>query len=117
MKSIILSTIICFGVFTACKSGVNKNTSQVEAKSQSSTRDQKLLQAGYTYGVITDKTGLDGCTFVIYGDSSRAFEPYNLEEEYKKDGLKIYFKYRLSRAPSICQHGQPIILSEIKSAK
>lgn len=80
-------------------------------------RNIKLIREGYTYGVITDKTGLDGCTYVIYGDSNRVFEPFNLEENYKKDGLKVYFKYRLSRMASICQHGQPITISDIKLAE
>lgn len=78
--------------------------------------DQKtvvMTEKGYTQGVIIDKTGLDGCTFLIQVNDSIVFHPINLDPKFSIAGLKVYFKYKKSRKATICMNGQPILLQEI----
>jgi hypothetical protein len=71
----------------------------------------------YTFGRVIDKSKTSGCSFVILTNDSVVFEPFNLGEKFKKDGLEIIFKFRKSRAMTTCMMGQTIIISEIKPVK
>lgn len=89
----------------------------IEAKKDDSNKINKLKAAGYTFGKIVDKTGLDGCSFVIQTQDSSFLEPIGLEDQYKKNQLSIAFKYRPSRAMSTCMMGKPAVISEVKLIK
>ena len=81
------------------------------------TLKKDLEQLGYTIGRVIDKTKTSGCTFVIQVNDSSVFEPVNLESRFKKDGLKIAFKYKKSRAMTTCMMGQTVVVSEVKALK
>ena len=76
-----------------------------------------MTKKGFTKAVIVDRTGLDGCSFLIQASDSVIYEPINMEEKYKKDGLQIYIKFKRSRIATTCMNGQPIIISEITTVK
>ena len=76
-----------------------------------------MTKKGFTKAVIVDRTGLDGCSFLIQTSDSVIYEPINMEEKYKKDGLQIYIKFKRSRIATTCMNGQPIIISEITTVK
>lgn len=111
MKKVLQIALIFLAVTSI---GCKAKEKQEEAVKQEVTKDTSANKfEGYTKGTIVDKTGLDGCKFVIKVREDKHFEPVNLDEKFMQDGLTVYFKYRLSRAASICMFGQPIILSEI----
>ncbi|MAW66242.1 MAG: hypothetical protein CMD18_08615 [Flavobacteriales bacterium] len=68
----------------------------------------------YTFGIVADKSKTSGCSFVILTKDSLVFEPFNLEEKFKIDGLEIIFKYKKSRAMTTCMMGQTIVVSQVK---
>ena len=76
-----------------------------------------MTEKGYTKAVIVDKTGLDGCSFLIQASDSVIYEPINMEEKFKKDGLQVYLKFKRTRMATTCMNGQPIIISEIIKVK
>ena len=93
--------------------------SQCISTKKSIPNQQNLIMTkkGFTKAVIVDKTGLDGCSFLIQASDSIMYEPINMEDKYKKDGLRVYIKYKRSRKATTCMNGQPIIISEIIKEK
>lgn len=99
MKSILL--ILFFGVFVSCCSTkVNKD-------------------ANYTSGTIAYSEVEDDCMYTIRvvneDESSLFLDPINLEDAYKKDGLKIKFQYRPLKMKNRCNKANPISISYISS--
>ncbi|MBK6777514.1 MAG: hypothetical protein IPG74_17295 [Flavobacteriales bacterium] len=72
--------------------------------------------ARYT-GVLTAAHASHGCPYLVEADVEGAkvlLIPIGLDEKYLKDGTKLTFTYRLSRASSgECHEGQPAILEEV----
>ncbi len=52
-------------------------------------------------------------------EGGTGFYPVNLEEQFKKDGLKVAFNFNPSRAPlpENCERLQAIVISEVKVLK
>ena len=92
--------------------GVNKTNSALK-----NPVNKNIENLGYTIGRVIDKTKTSGCTFVIQVNDSSVFEPVNLESRFKKDGLKIAFKHKKSRAMTTCMMGQTVVVSEVKALK
>ncbi len=126
-KFFVLNILIVFlvsGCIRLKKKKGDKNEKETKIisieKTNNSHRDavyKKMKKSGYTFGKVLDKTKTSGCTFVIQINDSTIFEPVNLEGKFKKEGLKIAFKHRKSRAMTTCMIGQTVILSEVKSLK
>jgi hypothetical protein len=94
-------------------SSTRKDSLNTEKK----TTDFSKKKLEYSFGRVIDKSKTSGCSFVIVTNDSLVFEPFNLDERFKKDGLEIIFKYRKSRAMTTCMMGQTIIVSEVKAFK
>ena len=126
-KIFIFNILIVFLVFGCIGSKKKKNSkNQKEAKvitvkkttiTPKDSISKNIENMGYSIGKVIDKTKTSGCTFVILVNDSTILEPVNLENKFKKDGLKIAFKSRKSRAMSTCMIGQTIIVSDVKSLK
>tara|TARA_B110000211_G_C14045601_1_gene538780 strand:- start:191 stop:583 length:393 start_codon:yes stop_codon:yes gene_type:complete len=125
LTSILVLALISFQCVSSKKgSSTEKESTNTEAnidntvaESASAEQDLIMTKKGFTKGVIVDKTGLDGCTFLIEIDNSKILHPINLDDKYKKDGLGIYIVYKKSRKATTCMNGQPIIISKIQIAK
>lgn len=91
------------------------NLNRTELEKNSIILSHKKVK--YTFGRVIDKSKTSGCSFVIITNDSIVFEPFNLEEKFKKDSLQIIFKFRKSRAMTTCMMGQTVIISEIKPLK
>ena len=72
----------------------------------------------FTHGVVTNEFEKDGCAWLIQfndGVEGKYLIPVQLEDEFKKNGLKIAFTFHYSRiSQGVCQMGQPVVLEEIK---
>ena len=70
-------------------------------------------------GVITNDYREQGCAFLFeFTDpdgSKRLVRPLQLDEEFKKDGLKVRIDFRMSRASNDgCDLAHPVIVESIE---
>lgn len=71
---------------------------------------------GYSVGRMTSAFSGEGCAWLVkLEDAGGLFLlPIALEERYKRNGLRLKFRYRPSKASSgDCLKGSPAILEEI----
>ncbi|MCD6192352.1 MAG: hypothetical protein J7L26_02650, partial [Candidatus Aminicenantes bacterium] len=57
---------------------------------------------------------LEGGFYGIETDKGEKYLPLNLPEEFKKDGLRVWFKAKLKRVTTIYMWGEPVEILEIK---
>lgn len=69
-------------------------------------------------GVVTNEFLKDGCPWLIKyqeGTEDRYLIPVQLDNDLKKNGLKVKFRFHLSRiAQGDCQIGQPAVIEDIE---
>jgi len=69
---------------------------------------------GKTLGIVVDKTGLDGCSFVIELEDGDYVEPLDLPGAFKQDSLEIYFDYKpVPDSASICMLGDVVYVTNV----
>jgi hypothetical protein len=75
----------------------------------------------YTIGVLRDRTGLDGCSWIIQlnqklNDGTEFLEPINLMDFVKQpsEGFTIHFTFEKAAAMSVCMAGQPVNLTDLR---
>lgn len=107
LKNILrISLMLIILIAASCKS-----------KKEVTTDNRDYLKEGFTSGTVINYT-LDGCSWMIKLDENNMFEPKNLQEEYRKENLKIWFKYTKPKNPvSICMAGDMIEITEIHIRK
>ena len=109
MKTLNILTLLCPILLFSCKS---TNNSENEIK----IATEKMLEAGFIKGtIITSKIEGDcPSTIKIQGKEALYFlDPINLEENYKNDGEKIWFKFAGLRMMNRCDKANPISITEI----
>lgn len=70
-------------------------------------------------GIVSREHAEDGCDYLIKLNESingsNYLIPIGIDDKYKKQGLKLKFTFRSSRASSgSCNHGNPAILENIE---
>jgi len=92
-----------------------KATSETANTNAEKERAEEIIKEGYIQAAIEDKT-TSGCGFVIKNITTEEYLlPNNLEDQYKKEGLKVWLKYRQIRpAQGSCTIGNPTTIEEIK---
>ncbi|MBK7086096.1 MAG: hypothetical protein IPH53_16100 [Flavobacteriales bacterium] len=102
-----LASALTIGLLAACNG--RKTTAAVESTGSA--------VEGLLTGTMTTAFANEGCAFLVVLDQPTEFThllPIALDEQYLKDGVKLSFTYRLSRASSgNCAKGQPAILENI----
>lgn len=63
---------------------------------------------------VVDKTGLDGCTFLLQLNDSSLLEPINLDDSYKINGTKLAISYRVVSVMSVCMAGTTVKLLTVE---
>jgi len=113
MKNYITSSVIILLLMSGCSA--KKITTETIDTNTEEKRTEQILKEGYIKAVIEDNTK-GGCGFVIKNESTGEFLlPNNLEDKYKKDGLKVWVKIRPIRpAQGVCVIGNPVTIEEIK---
>lgn len=67
---------------------------------------------------VVNKTGLDGCGFLLLRQDSTLLEPVNLAVDYQKDLLLLDVSYRLlDDRMSTCMAGNIVEITEVKLVK
>ena len=86
--------------------------------SKPTTKLQPELEEGKYIGLVTNQFEQQGCEWLIQfndGVEDKYLIPIQLEQDFKKNGLKVVFSFHYSRiSQGNCQMGQPAVLEEIK---
>ena len=64
-----------------------------------------------------NKTGLDGCGYLLETENQSYLEPDNLETKYRVDGTKLCITYKKVNKFSVCMAGEMITLTSVKKIK
>jgi hypothetical protein len=86
------------------------------ATNKPSVSQESELDKGKTLGVVTNEFEKDGCLWLIKleGQNDTYLIPVQLEDKFKKNGLKVEFAFHYSRiSQGACQIGQPAVLEDI----
>lgn len=115
MKKILMSiglitAFICCGAScSSTKEAANKSRNEV-----TTTIDQNALkEKGFSSGTIvySDKEG--DCEYTIAVDTGATFDPINLADEYKEDGITVWFTFRGLRMANRCLSANPVEINEM----
>lgn len=101
----------------SCNSG-----SKVTEEDQNDTKKaemmaEKMQEEGFYSGTIVFSDVEGDCTYTIDLDSddyTYLLDPINLEENYKKAGMKIWLKFSGLRMASRCANANPVSIIEIQ---
>lgn len=64
------------------------------------------------------KYEVDGCGFMIFLEDGKKLNPDNLQEQFQREGLKVWVKYGIRKnAMSICMAGDNVIITAIEPRK
>ena len=109
-------TLLLFSMFlfscnstTQSVSNTSENTNQMDAK--------KMIADGFTKGLIVTSKIEGDCpiTIQVEGKEGAYFlDPINLEDSYKNEGEKIWFKFGALRRMNRCVKANPISIIEIQ---
>lgn len=118
----VFSTLV-LSCGTTEKKTQSTNTSETSTTTETTTNTetmdpQKLMAEGYLLGTIvySDKEGDCPYTIQMPGDKMEFYylDPINLEETYKKDGLKVWIKFNGLRRMNRCDRATPAEIIDIK---
>lgn len=125
----IFSTLI-LSCGTAEKQTQTNTTSQTTSETTSTTvtttnneimNSQKMMADGFKLGTIEYSDKEDDCPYTIkmVDDNKESYylDPTNLEENYKKDGQKVWIKFNGLRRMNRCDKANPVELVDIKKGE
>jgi hypothetical protein len=108
---LIVTIVSCNSSAKTTEENANDNTSEMKVEAM------KMKEAGYTSGTIVYSDEEGDCPYTIQvdgEDNDYMFDPINLDESYKKDGMKIWFKYGGLRMMNRCVKANPVNILEIQ---
>lgn len=111
----LLCFIYIIFILISCKT----NKIDTNTKNTKTAENDTIVQLKETFpnekeAEIVDMTGLDGCNFMIKLKDGSRLEPINLEEIFKKNGLKVVVSYELYNGMSVCMAGKMIQITNIR---
>lgn len=112
----IVTVTLCLGLLTSCNS--NKATSDSENSNiKTSMTETEMLNAGFQSGTIVASKADGDCPYVIKTDGKESvmYDPINIEDTFKKDGMKVWFTFRGLRMMNRCTKANPVELVDIKT--
>ncbi|WP_299761132.1 hypothetical protein [uncultured Dokdonia sp.] len=112
------TTLIVLGAaallcFVSCKNTEEVTKDNIEEKATEETFDS----TGYTSGVIEYSQEKEDCEYTIKLKDGLYYDPINLEDGYKKDGMTVYFKFSPLRMKNRCNKANPVSIKEMLPAK
>lgn len=113
-KTLIVSSIV---LAASCNSTAKVTEDEMGDKEKSEMIAREMKEAGFYSGTIVYSDVEGDCPYTIDVDSDDykyLLDPINLEENYKKDGMKIWFKFAGLKMMNRCEKANPINILEIK---
>ena len=98
---------------TSCKNTKEVTKDTIEEK----VTEDAFDPTGYTSGTIVYSKEKDDCKYTIKLKDGLFYDPINLEDSYKKDGMAVYFKFRGLRMMNRCNKATPVSIEEMIEAK
>ncbi|MFT7071938.1 hypothetical protein [Patiriisocius sp. Uisw_017] len=113
----ILFTLLVFT--TACCSSKKSSANATQKPNEAIMTDAKMMEAGFKSGTIVASKIEGDCQFTIEmtGEKLYFLDPINLEEQYKKDGMEVWFTFTGLRMMNRCEKANPINVNEIQMKK
>jgi len=121
LKGLIILSFAILAV-VGCDTQRKATNSAEETKAETvenSTTSDDSIESGevYSAGIIRDKSA-EGCGFMLEVKADdgavKLFDPGTLPESFQVEGKTVEVIYHLSRRPSTCALGLPIIIDKIK---
>jgi len=103
-----LFSLIAILFLASC--GSSKKTRQIEKE------NKQMTEEGFKKGIVVSSNIEGDCpyTIKILGEESLLFDPVNLDENYKKEGMLIWIKYTGMRMANRCTKANPITVNQIQ---
>lgn len=116
MKALKLG-IMVFAIFffLGCYSTKRHNDSAVATTSEVKQQYEQFLKEGYVKGIIVYSSLESDCKYTIQVVAEgNFFDPINLDDSFKIDGAKVWFKYFPLRMMNRCDKANPISIDHIE---
>lgn len=107
---ILFSTLF---ILVACSS---TKTASNQPNTQTMEEQKEMLAEGYLMGTIMAHSSEGNCPYIIevVADPPYYFDPINLDENFKKEGEKIWFTFAGLRMMNRCEKANPVSILDIK---
>ncbi len=116
MMKILLLSMLLMVAMTSCSE--TKNTAASAITSSNTPTGTDMTAEGFLAGIVKASADDSGCPYTIDArDSQYLYDPINLDDEYKKDGTKVWFKFHALRMQSRCTEATPIEITEMQMIK
>ena len=66
---------------------------------------------------VIDYSEIAGCTYLLELSDGQKLQPVNLQEEYRRAGLKLFITYKVFDGVSVCMTGKMVTLTSVSMAK
>jgi len=115
-RTLILVFLVSITACCTSKKTATAATSDTSDKQEVMMSDAKMIEAGFKQGTIEASTVEGDCPFVIKMDGEQSYflDPINLEETYKKDGMKLWFTFRPLRMANRCKKANPVEIEDMQ---
>ena len=109
-------SILLLSIFLFSCNSANKSVSDSSEK-ETQIETKNMIEAGFTKGLIVTSKEEGDCpvTIQVEGkDGSYFLDPINLEDNFKTNGEKVWFKFAGLRMMNRCEKANPVSLIEIQ---
>lgn len=88
-----------------------------KSKSKVNEDHTDYAAVGYRVATVLDYQ-VDGCLWMLQTEDGKKYEPQNLDEQFRKDQLKVWVKFvEQKNAITICMAGPVVKITDIKERK
>lgn len=110
MKYPIITIALTAFVLMSCAS--SKDLSQDVPKQD----PKEMIAKGFVRGEIVYSDVEGDCEYTIHtiDDPVEYLDPFNLSDDFKRDGMKVWVKYTGLRQDNRCEKARPIEINEIE---
>ena len=114
MKATLLITAVLCSLMSlsSCKS-TQEAEKEVITAANNEAQKEVFMKEGYTAGTIIHSKEEGDCEWTIKLEDGRHYESMSMKEEFKKNDLKVYFKFIPQRRMSNCTKASPIEITEM----
>jgi len=80
------------------------------------TSSEEMMEEGFKKGIIVFSDVEGDCPYTIkmQGETAYFLDPINLEEAFKKDGEKVWFKFNGLRRMNRCEKANPVSIETMQ---
>ncbi len=118
MKILKTTFVLLILMATSCCTSSKTTKGDMKNDTNASMADsKKMMEAGFIMGTVVASAAEGDCPYVISSEidgSKVMYDPINIEEMYKKDGMKVWYKYNGLRMMNRCEKANPVSITEMQ---